>query len=283
MVKFKSLVKTWILPPGISGLVSKIQHRPKNIVSSDEEKKFQQENILLKDKHSGQRCFILGAGSSIKDQDISKLQGEVVISVSNTFVHPEFAKIKPQYHILPPLLRSHGRMHSEEKFTLWLQEMEIATGNAEMFLHIGDREMILRNQLFKGRTVHWVDFLDWDGDFDYPIDLMRLPRIWTVSELALTAAVHLGFKEIYLIGIDHDWFNNVMVYFYDHTKDHLLRPHLCDLSFVDSEFQMRRHAEVFKKYKYLYSKNKNIYNANSNPNHYLDVFPKVDFDSLFNQ
>lgn len=283
MVNFKSLIKTWILPPGIYGLMSKMQHCPKNILFSDEEKKFQHENILLKDKHTGQRCFILGAGSSIKDQDISKLKGEIVISVSNTFVHPEFTKIKPKYHILPPLLRSHGRMHSEEKFTVWLQEMEIATGNAEMFLHIGDREMILRNQLFKGRILHWVDYVDWSDDSDHLIDIMRLPPIWSVSELALTVAVNFGFEEIYLIGIDHDWFNDVMVYFYDHTKEHALRPHECDLSFADSEFQMRRHADIFKRYKHLQSIKQNIFNANANPRHYLDVFPKVNFNDLFTQ
>jgi hypothetical protein len=27
----------------------------------------------------------------------------------------------------------------------------------------------------------------------------------------------------------------------------------------------------------------NIYNANANPNTYVDVFPKVDFDSLFDE
>jgi len=73
----------------------------------------------------------------------------------------------------------------------------------------------------------------------------------------------------------------VLVYFYDHTKEHALRPDQSDLSFADSEFQMRRHAYIFKKYKYLYSMKKNIYNANANPRHYLDVFPKVDYDSLF--
>jgi len=44
---------------------------------------------------------------------------------------------------------------------------------------------------------------------------------------------------------------------------------------------MRRHAYIFKKYKFLSSMKKNVYNANANPRHYLDVFPKVDYDSLF--
>ena len=60
-----------------------------------------------------------------------------------------------------------------------------------------------------------------------------------------------------------------------------MKPTEQQLEFADSEFQMRRHADIFKKYKYLYSLKRNIYNANANPKHYLDVFPMVDFDSLF--
>ena len=160
--------------------------------------------------------------------------------------------------------------------------MEVATGDAEMFMHIGDREMVERNGLFTSRNIYWVGYtVAWDEKFDAPINLMSVPPIWSVSELALTVAVYLGFDKIYLVGIDHDWFNGVLVYFYDHTKEHALRPDQSDLSFADSEFQMRRHAYIFKKYKYLYSIKKNIYNANANRRHYLDVFPKVDFDSLF--
>ena len=38
---------------------------------------------------------------------------------------------------------------------------------------------------------------------------------------------------------------------------------------------------IFRKYKYLYSKMKNIFNANSDAKNYIDVFPKVEFDTLF--
>lgn len=281
MVKFKQLIKQWMIPPGVLHLLAKARGGVKPSLLSAEDKRLLKKNEQLKNCHKGNRCFILGAGSSVKEQDITKLEGEFVLSVSNTFVHPYFSRIKPRYHVLPPLIKSHGNLYAEVKFTDWLKEMEIATGDAEMFFHVGDREMIERNGLFKDRIVHWVEYADWDGNFDTPIDLMRVPHIGSVSELALTVAVYLGFDKIYLIGIDHDWFNGALVYFYDHTKEHVIRPNINDLSFADSEFQMRRHAEIFKKYKYLYAIKKNIYNANANPKHYMDVFPKVDYETLF--
>lgn len=290
MGKLKQFIRQWLIPPEVWHFLVKIRSGQKppspfpghEKVVNPEDLALLKKNDGLKDRHVGSRCFILGAGSSIKEQDIGKLAGEFVISVSNTFVHPDFSHIRPRYHVLPPLLKSHGQLHTEEKFVVWLRTMEAATGTAEMFFHIGDRGMIERSGLFKNRIIHWVEYADtWDEDFDTPINLMRVPPIWSVSELALTVAVYLGFDQIYLVGIDHDWFNGVHVYFYDHAKEHALRPEQSDLSFADSEFQMRRHAAIFRKYKYLNSIKNNIYNANANPKHYLDVFPKVDYDALF--
>lgn len=281
MTEFTRFVKEWLAPPAVWQWLTNANHNLRLARMSSEDRRLLSDNQRLKDRHLGSRCFILGAGSSVKDQDIKKLQGEIVISVSNTFVHPHFGLIKPRYHVVPSLIEGHGHTHSEEKFRDWLDVMEASTGAAEMFFHIGDREMIERYGLFKNRIVHWVKFCAWNGHLDTPIDLSRVPGIWSVSELALTIALYLGFERIYLIGVDHDWFKGLLVYFYDHTKEHALQPDSSSLSFVDSEFQMRRHAAIFKKYKYLYSIRHNIYNANASPNHYLDIFPKVDYESLF--
>lgn len=278
---FKRFVKMWLIPPGALLILKRLNDYWRSLQLCTEDKRLLADSQRLKDRHVGSRCFILGAGSSVKDQDITKLEGEFVISVSNTFVHPDFSRIKPRYHVLPSLIQGHGSIHSEQKFVAWLKVMEASTGNAEMFFHIGDREMIERNWLFKDRIIHWVEYSSWNDDFNASVDLTHVPSIWSVSELALTVAVYLGFDKIYLVGMDHDWFNGPMVYFYDHATQHEMKPNTDDVSFADSEFQMRRHTVIFKKYKYLYSIKKNIYNANANPNHYLDVFPKVDYDTLF--
>lgn len=281
MFSYKRFIQQWLLSPGIWQKLMMTKARLRFALQSDDDKRLLAANERFKDRHRGSRCFIMGAGSSIKGQDIKQLEGEIVISVSNTFVHPDFQLIKPHYHVVPSLIASHGELHNEESWVTWLKLMENATGDAEMFFHLGDRKMIEGNGLFKNRTIHWVEYSWWNGDFGTPIDLMHVPHIMSVSELAITVALHLGFDKIYLIGIDHDWFNDLFLYFYDHTKEHALRPDQSDLSFVDSEFQMRRHAEIFRKYKYLFSKYKNIFNGNPNPNHYLDVFPRVEFNSLF--
>lgn len=235
------------------------------------------ENEKLKDRHLGQRCFILGTGSSIAQQDLKKLAGEVVISISNFFVHPDMSVISPKYHILPPVFASHGQLTSADKYLEWFADMEEKTFDAEMFFHIGDRIKLTNYGLYKNKTVHWVDY---DGPWDEKpiaeLNLAKIPPIWSVSETAITVAIYLGFSEIYLLGFDHDWFNGPLVHFYKDKEEHKEM-----VSFADSEFQMRRHAYIFKKYKCLYSLNQNIFNANANPDSYVDVFPKVNYNSLF--
>lgn len=280
----KQFIKSWVLPPSIfSSLVSGRNKLKQGFLSADN-KKLLKKSAQLQDRHIGSRCFILGAGSSIAKQDLKKLAGEFVISVSNTFVHPDFSVIRPKYHVLPHILQGHGTVYPQENFVVWLKEMEQQTLEAEMFFHIGDRDMIESNGLFKGRVIHWNEYASsWNGNFSCPIDLSKVPAIGSVSEYAITVALYLGFDKIYLLGFDHDWFNGPLVYFYDHKTQHAMKPTAEKLEFADAEFQMRRHADIFRKYKYLYAVKENIFNANSDPKHYLDVFPRVNYESLFHK
>jgi len=278
----KQFVSQWMIPPGIRVLISGASMRLRGRQHlSPEAVQLLEQNKQIFDRHKGERCFILGAGSSIAKQDLKKLAGEYVIGVSNTFVHPDYPFFKPQYHVLPHILSGHGTIYPQEKFVGWLREMEQKTLNAEMFFHIGDKTLIDSNGLFTNRIIHWNEYCPWDGTCNFPLDLARVPSVWSVSEFAITVALYLGFDKIYLLGFDHDWFNGPLVYFYDHKTQHAMKPTEEKLAFADAEFQMRRHADIFKKYKCLNRMKENIYNANANPNHYLDVFPKVDYVSLF--
>lgn|GEM_PF-6294442 len=280
-ISIKKLLKDWVIPPGYIFLFNKYTAGVIKNKSPDTDIRLFKDQSDIKHKHIGERVFILGAGSSIKRQDLKQLEGEHVISVSNTFVHPDYVLFRPKYHVLPPIINSHGHLYPEENWIPWLYQMAEKTFEAEMFCHIGDKPYFESNKIFQNRVVHWNEYVKWDEQPITELDLARVPSIWSVSEYAITVALYLGYDEIYLIGFDHDWFNGTLVYFYDEKKEHIMQPDSSRLSFADAEFQMRRHAYIFKKYKFLYALEKNIFNANADPEHYMDVFPKVDYDSLF--
>lgn len=281
MSSIKKIIKEWLLPPAVlrTGLSFCNSNQPNKL--SESQKILLDKNRGIENRHSGERCFIIGGGSSITNQDLTKLSDECVLGVSNTFVHSDYPFFEPKYHILPSIFASHGHLYTQENIIAWLREMEEKTLAAEMFFHIGDKAMIDKYRLFKNRVIHWDEYVPWDRTCDFSLDLAHIPSVWSVSEVAITVALYLGFEKIYLLGFDHDWFNGPLVYFYDHTTEHKLQPTAEKLSFADAEFQMRRHADIFKKYKCLYQIKNNIYNANADTNHYMDVFPKVDYDSLF--
>lgn len=282
MSTIKGLLKDWVLPPRICDSLFKLLNRNKVKRTTSLERKLLQDTLALKDRHRGERCFIVGSGPSIKQQDLSLLDGECVLTVNNAFVHPAFIRSKPKYHVTSPIISHHGDCQSIESYVGWLKDMEEKTASAEMFFHIGDHSLIEDHQLFLGRKIHWVEHLhSWDENDKSPIDLREIPPIWSVSETAITVALYLGFEKIYLLGFDHDWFNGLFSYFYDYKTEHKDLPEDFSVPQVDSEYQMRRHATMFKKYKYLYSLKKNIYNANADMNSYVDVFPKVEYDGLF--
>lgn len=277
-MNFNYFLGQWVIPPAFMRLLNK---KPVEV-----EIKAQVDEVLLDFKtlhniHNGKRCFILGAGSSVKKQDLKMMKGEHVISVSNSYVHKDFNIFCPKYHVLPHIQFGHEALYDKSKFLEWFREMHDRLGSAELFLHYRDKKMIEDHKCFEGRRKFWYEYKEWDGSNELPVIPWQLPNVWSVSELAISFAIYLGYDKIYLLGFDHDWYNGPLVYFYDTEKEHKVQPSAAALPFVDAEFQMRRHAEIFKKYKYLYNMKKNIYNANADQNSYVDVFPKVKYESLF--
>lgn len=243
-------------------------------------------NLNLKDNHTRDRCFIVASGPSINEQDLKLLKNEIVIGVSGLFVHKDISVFSPKYYVLPPIFTHHGELYEKNKFLNWLKDMDSQLNNeTTMFIDINDKITIEENNLFRQKTIHWTHHAKWNEEPIENMNLSFIPEILSVSESAISCAIYMGFRETYLLGVDHNWFNNGLYHHFDDKKylSHFNRneKELIHKFKLDSEFQMRRHAKIFKKYKELLKLNKNIYNANADLNSYVDVFRKVRYEELF--
>ena len=276
----KNFIKKWLLPQGIVDLIKNTPASLKRKIShSSEYKSCLQKTGGFRDKHLGEDCFIIGTGSSIKHQDLSKLAGKNSIIVSNLYVHSDIDLIAPIYQVLPNIFLYHGPIYGNEKYVEWLSDMDARLpSTTKMILDIRDKEYIDNYKLFTTREIVWCGYSSWDQGVIKNIDFESLPDIMSVSEKAIMMAIFLGFKNIYLLGFDHDWFIGIFNYFYDIDTDHIIKADLSKVAFADSEFQMRRHAYIFKKYKALYKLHGAIFNCNYDQNTYVDVFPKLTFE-----
>jgi Protein of unknown function DUF115. len=162
-------------------------------------------NIRFKDIHKGKRCFILCNGPSIKKQNLLPLQSEIVFSVSSGYLHKDYSIIKPMYHCS-------ARLPFSDKLTKdiaedWLNQMDHRILNAELFLDAFDEQFVREKNLFPQRK---VNYLFCEGVIEEQREIIDISKkmygVQSVSIMALRVAMYMGFRKIYLIGVEHDSF-----------------------------------------------------------------------------
>lgn len=243
-------------------------------------------NAGLRGRHAGARCFILGNGPSVKKLDLSRLAGETVISVSNGYLHKDYSVFAPRYHCVPQV--TYGRVKDDD-VVAWFQEMHEGLGGAELFLSSNEFELVKRRSLFPGRKVRYLYFRE---SFDElagtdVIDISRpVPGVESVPVMALMIALFMGFKEIVLLGVDHDQFVTARyTYAFDLKvlagKDSTLTADGSPATSRHDEFHSL--ARLWRQYRKLAliaaSSGATIYN--STPGGELDEYERVPFERWF--
>jgi hypothetical protein len=175
-------------------------------------------NATLRDRHKGARCFILCTGPSVKAQDLRRLAGELVISVSNAYLHPDYNLVRPTYHCVPQI--TYGKL-TPERAAAWLADMDKHIGGAEIVLSGEERTLVASHGIFRDRRVHYLHLEGdaWGSDADALPDLTgRLPIPQSVPIMASMLALYMGCTDIYLLGTDHDHFlTGSYTHFYDRS------------------------------------------------------------------
>ncbi len=173
-------------------------------------------NSRFRDRHLGKRCFIVCNGPSINTQNLRALKGEIVISVSSGYHHPDFQEYSPLYHCVPQFTMP--VQGTEELGVKWIREMHSKIGSAEIFHSIREAPLIKKYGLYSGRNINYLCMEgSFSGSSQQKIDITRIvPGVHTVPIMALMIGIYMGFGEIYLIGTDHDSYRTrVYNYFYD--------------------------------------------------------------------
>jgi len=160
-------------------------------------------SALLKDRHRGRRCFIIGNGPSIESQDLNALAGEVTFVMNGFLHHPVMEAFQPTYYCLGDPCYF-DRSESSSRFLDRL--VEAAAGSHFILPYIGASQMIEERKV-PAERITFVTFGGILSSSGLPrLDLTRpIPSITTCAELAMLVALYAGCSPIYLIGLDHDW------------------------------------------------------------------------------
>jgi len=249
-------------------------------------------NIELKDKHKGKRCFILGSGPSIEKEDLKPLKNEIVFALNNFYVHPDFDIImsgeKQKYYMTAPV----HPPQTEKEWKIWFEDMEKYVPKKTNMLfglngYDGNIKYIFdKYNLFEEYKINWyfagVNYSE--DNFDKKaMDITKAVYSGeAVSIYSLILAIYMGFDEIYLLGMDHDYF-----LYEDESKMRMYKSakhqnNEFERTFADTFYikEFLRQYNIFSKYKaFADNTDSNIYNASDSG--ILKVFPKVKFESLF--
>ena len=220
----------------------------------------------LHNTHAGERCFIIGNGPSLRRTDLTKLKEEFTFGLNRIY--------------------------------LIFSELGFATSCL-----VSVNELVLEQCAAEIKTLDLPKYLTWrsrrrfaddpqavfvDTDFTGPQDFSRKAsgRIFegfTVTYVALQLAFHMGFSEVILIGVDHNFTTlgpaNQAVVSQGDDPNHFspnyfgagFKWQLPDLEGSERAYRLARHA--------FESDGRRVLDATVDGK--LTIFPKVDYNSLF--
>ncbi len=221
-------------------------------------------NSRLKDKYFGKNVYILGGGPSLNNFDLSKIYGENIISMNFFGMHEDKNKFNIVAHCIGEPYPSEGwqdprrMMEAVNSETYWLHSGNIEkTKNINNKIHYYTPVVRANSFVFTGQTLHIQGLV-----------------YQSTSQMAIVIALYMGFKKIYLLGMDHDWLvtRGNSPHFYEESE----KTTPADLSKFSYTSMIEISLSLFRTYEFLKQVARNegaeIYNLSS-PS-YLDVFPR---------
>jgi hypothetical protein len=223
----------------------------------------------LKDIHKGQRAFIIGNGPSLKKTDLTKLKNEVTFGMNRIYV-------------LFPELGFHTTYFCS------INDLVIEQFNADILALPMPKFLAWRSHRHFPATLQPSNvptflYTSYTGPRFSPDVRGRVWESATVTNVALQLAFHMGFQQVILIGVDHNFTSkgeaNKTVISQGDDPNHVspnyfgkgIKWQLPDLDTSEIGYALARDA---------YQKaGREILDATVGGK--LAIFPKVDFNSLF--
>lgn len=244
-------------------------YKPLKKMHSDKLKKF-------KNIYCNERCFIIGNGPSLRIEDLDKLKNEKTFAANKIYDLYKYTKWRPSFYCASDILMVE---QIKDEFD------DIARDAENIFLPIVEySDYILRSEKLNLFELKYIPFYPNMPKFSENID-EQVFEGWTITYNMLQIAVYMGFKKIYLLGVDHNYsiekkFDGSII------KNDCLSDHAKGMEEIKNHILDKRPPEIYK-FELSYKSAKaygdangiEIYNATRGGK--LEIFPRIDFDSLF--
>lgn len=242
-----------------------------NLFISSNERKI----VSFKNKHKGERCFIIGNGPSLNFLDLTKLKDEITFGVNAIYTNYEKMGFFPTYYVVEDIFVAEDRK----------SEINQLKGPKKFFGNY------LRYCFNNDEDVHWINVrFRYDDYKNFPhFSLNALRQVWTggtVSYLSLQLAYYMGFKEVYLIGFDHEYkipekvkIQGTEILSLDDDVNHFNKEYFGKGKRWHDPMVNRMELSYIKADRIYKEDNRKIYNATYGGK--LEVFERANYNSIF--
>jgi len=229
-----------------------------------------------KDIHKGERCFIIGNGPSLNIDDLETLHKHGIVTFATNRIFHIFGDTswRPTYY-------------ASEDITILknIQDEIFKVPCSARFIPVNLKWY--ENVDIPNATYFYMDYQsDYSDTYGLSLDASKAVRCrGTVTISCIQLALYMGFKEIYLLGVDHNYSKftdaNGNIVEDSTVKDYFSTAY-------DSDFKAQIVRDLGSTTQAFFdiaqlstaTHNFKIYNATRGGK--LEVFQRVDFDSLFN-
>lgn len=179
-----------------------LEHTPASLLCRMKYRKVLQS---LKNKHEGKRCFIIGNGPSLTPGDLDLIRNEYSFAANRIFYMFDKTAWRPTYFCAQD---KDVIMDSAKNFDVFLNACE------NLFIINDSKRFIPKNIRDSIKTIFFcAKYVSAHKERLFSSDISNyISGGGTVTYAAIQIAVYMGFKEIYLLGVDHSYasasFNN---------------------------------------------------------------------------
>lgn len=236
--------------------------------------------------HRNDRLFVLCSGPSIQKMDLTVLKDEITMAVHSFYLHKDIRTIQPAYYCNAQW--EYNEKITEKVVEKYLKDLKKHVGKSQYFFSIREKEIVDRIWPFASDETNYY-YYGKDSILYEEVDLCQgIMPVHSVPVICIQLAIYMGFKEIYLLGTEHDFLaTKKYAYFYDRKKSvtgdtDITTDENNNLIMKYSDALADTYAlwENYKVVKRIAEKN-NIKIYNATVGGALDLFPRVDFNNLF--
>lgn len=229
----------------------------------------------LKNKHKNDRCFLIGNGPSLSAEDLDRISNEYSIACNLIYkIYPQ-TKWRPTYYCIS-------------------DSTIVKTNNYDVSNNIGNSVFLIREYAYRflKKKVYNAIKLPYISTDDYIVkgDILQYHYLShaTVMSMMIEIAIYMGFKEIYIIGMDgssssakgshfvNNYFSKEAKAYADAVKRKILKDY--DPKKRAKDLQDRS-IEIYNKLRY-FSEKRGIKIYNATRGGYIEVFDRVNFDDI---